>query len=123
MTSTPLSRLARSTQFTPHPRGCRRARDGSYGFFTFVSAANARGLREMFRRASYARGVRRPFWPTLLVLATPVVVVGAANAVVLLDARGATASSLAAVPHADAALVLGAQVLPNGHPSPMLTDR
>jgi SanA protein len=44
-------------------------------------------------------------------------------ALVLLDARGDTASSLEQVPHAEAALVLGAQVLPNGQPSPMLTDR
>jgi SanA protein len=54
-----------------------------------------------------------------LLLLVPV----AANAVVLLDARGRTAASLEDVPHAEAALVLGAQVLPNGHPSPMLTDR
>jgi SanA protein len=59
----------------------------------------------------------------VVLLAFPLVLVGAANAVVLLDARGGTASSVSDVPRADAALVLGAQVLPNGHPSPMLTDR
>ena len=59
----------------------------------------------------------------VFVLALPLVVVGTANAVVLVDARGGTASSVSEVPRADAALVLGAQVLPNGHPSPMLTDR
>jgi SanA protein len=59
----------------------------------------------------------------LLVLVVPVALVTVANAVVLLDARGETPSDLAAVPHAQAALVLGAQVKPDGTPSDMLEDR
>jgi SanA protein len=61
------------------------------------------------------RRLRLVLVPIAVLLLVPV----AANAVVLLDARGETASSLEAVPHADAALVLGAQVLPDGHPSAM----
>jgi Tol biopolymer transport system component len=44
------------------------------------------------------------------------------NAIVLLGGEGET-SSLAKVPHAQAALMLGAQVKPNGRPSTMLADR
>lgn len=44
------------------------------------------------------------------------------NVVVLLGGRGATRDA-EQVPHAQAALVLGAQVMPNGHPSRMLEDR
>jgi SanA protein len=44
------------------------------------------------------------------------------NAVIALGGRGST-SDTQAVPHAQAALVLGAQVMPNGHPSRMLEDR
>jgi SanA protein len=44
------------------------------------------------------------------------------NVVVLLGGRGATRDA-GQVPHAQAALVLGAQVMPNGHPSRMLEDR
>ena len=53
----------------------------------------------------------------------PVVLVAVANAVVLLQARGETAGDVAALPHAQAALVLGAQVKPDGTPSDMLEDR
>lgn len=51
-------------------------------------------------------------------------VVGA-NAVVLLDARGRTVAEAdpAAAPRAQVALVLGAQVKPDGTPSAMLADR
>jgi SanA protein len=56
-------------------------------------------------------------------LGIPLLLVGAANAVVLLDARGDSRASLDAVPRADAALVLGAQVRPDGTPSAMLADR
>jgi SanA protein len=59
----------------------------------------------------------------LLIAALPVVLVAAANAIVVLDARGASAASLERVPHAQAALVLGAQVKPDGTPSAMLADR
>jgi SanA protein len=56
------------------------------------------------------------------VLAGAVVVVGAANAVVALGGRGWTRDPAAARP-AQAALVLGAQVGPDGRPSAMLEDR
>ena len=59
----------------------------------------------------------------LLLAAVPVVLVAAANAVVLLDARDDAAVSLADVPHAQAALVLGAEVKADGSPSAMLEDR
>jgi SanA protein len=59
----------------------------------------------------------------LLLAAVPLAVVTAANAAVLIDARGKTADSLDAVPQAQAALVLGAQVKPDGTPSAMLADR
>jgi SanA protein len=59
----------------------------------------------------------------LLLAAVPLAVVAAANAAVLIDARGKTAESLARVPEAQAALVLGAQVKPDGTPSAMLADR
>jgi SanA protein len=48
--------------------------------------------------------------------------VAAANLVVLLGGTG-DATKLRDVPHAQAALVLGAQVMPNGKPSAMLADR
>jgi SanA protein len=50
------------------------------------------------------------------------VVVAAANAVVLLGGRGAKTDPRA-LPHAQAALVLGALVQPDGRPSGMLEDR
>jgi SanA protein len=49
-------------------------------------------------------------------------VVGVANVVVLLGGRGAETDPQA-VPHAQAALVLGALVQPDGRPSGMLEDR
>jgi SanA protein len=49
-------------------------------------------------------------------------VVGVANAVVLLGGRGAKTDPQA-VPHAQAALLLGALVQPDGRPSGMLEDR
>ena len=67
--------------------------------------------------------MRRRIRIALLVLAVPVVLVAVANAVVLLQARGETARDVAALPHAQAALVLGAQVKPDGTPSDMLEDR
>jgi SanA protein len=50
------------------------------------------------------------------------VAVGVANAIVLLGGRGAQTDPRA-VPHAQAALVLGAYVMPDGRPSGMLEDR
>ncbi len=67
--------------------------------------------------------MRRRLRLLLLAAALPLAVVAAANAVVVLDARGEAADSLDAVPHAQAALVLGAQVKPDGTPSAMLADR
>jgi SanA protein len=59
----------------------------------------------------------------LLVAAAPLLLVVAANTLVLLDARGDAAASVEDVPRAQAALVLGAQVKPDGSPSAMLADR
>jgi SanA protein len=59
----------------------------------------------------------------LVLIAVPVLVVAVANAIVLVDARGDSQDSLAALPRAQAALVLGAQVKPDGRPSVMLADR
>jgi SanA protein len=56
-------------------------------------------------------------------LAVPLLLVVIANVVVLLDARGQSTAALQAVPHEQAALVLGAQVHKNGKPSAMLADR
>jgi len=67
--------------------------------------------------------VRRRLRLLILAAAVPIALVAAANAVVVLDARGASAGSLDDVPHAQAALVLGAQVKPDGTPSAMLADR
>jgi SanA protein len=49
--------------------------------------------------------------------------VGAANALVLLGTRGAAASEVEELPHAEAAIVLGALVAPSGRMSVMLADR
>ena len=59
----------------------------------------------------------------LAIAAVPLVLIALANAIVLLGARGETSATLAGVPHAQAALVLGAQVKPDGRPSDMLADR
>jgi SanA protein len=53
--------------------------------------------------------------------ATGLLVVAVANAVVLLGGSGST--SVDDAPHAQAALLLGARVMPDGTPSPMLRDR
>ncbi|HWK26750.1 MAG TPA: ElyC/SanA/YdcF family protein [Solirubrobacter sp.] len=50
------------------------------------------------------------------------IALGLPNLVVWLGGRGAT-TDVDRVPHAQAALVLGAQVMPNGSPSSMLSDR
>jgi SanA protein len=55
--------------------------------------------------------------------ALPLLVVGVPNAVVLLDSRGQAHADLDKVEHAEAGLVLGAQVKPDGTPSAMLADR
>ena len=49
--------------------------------------------------------------------------VGLPNLVVWLGGRSPVTTDTARVPHAQAALVLGAQVMPNGAPSSMLSDR
>jgi SanA protein len=51
------------------------------------------------------------------------VALGLPNLVVWLGGRGPTTDEPSKVPHAQAALVLGAQVMPNGAPSSMLSDR
>ena len=56
------------------------------------------------------------------IAAVPVLLVVAANLVVLLGGEG-DHKDLRDIPHAQAALVLGAQVKPDGHPSAMLADR
>jgi len=71
-------------------------------------------------------GSRRPRLRTLAVLAAAligagVVIVGVANAVVLLGGEGS--SDVAGAPHAQVALLLGAKVEPDGVPSAMLADR
>jgi SanA protein len=59
----------------------------------------------------------------LVAAAVPLLLVAGANALVLLDARGEAVASVAEVPRAQAALVLGAQVKSDGTPSAMLSDR
>ena len=51
-----------------------------------------------------------------------IVALAVPNVLVFLGGRGSTTDTRE-VPHAQAALVLGAQVMPNGHPSRMLEDR
>ena len=65
---------------------------------------------------------RRLIVIALFAVIAPVALVAGANAIVLLGGTG-DAKSLRGVPHAQAALVLGAQVKPDGQPSPMLADR
>ncbi len=67
--------------------------------------------------------MRRRLRLLLLAAALPLALVAAANAVVALSVRGDTAGSLEAVPHAQAALVLGARVKPDGTPTAILADR
>ena len=52
-----------------------------------------------------------------------IVVVAIPNLIVWRGGRGDVTSKASEVPHAQAALVLGAQVLPSGRPSDMLFDR
>ena len=52
-----------------------------------------------------------------------VVLVGGANLIVWLDGHSPVTQDPQKVPKAQAALVLGAQVYPDGRPSPMLLDR
>jgi SanA protein len=52
-----------------------------------------------------------------------VTVLGVCNLVVWLGGRSPVTTDTSNVPHAQAALVLGAQVMPNGAPSSMLSDR
>jgi SanA protein len=61
-------------------------------------------------------------WTACGALAAFALLVGIANAVVLLGGRGAKTDPKA-LPHAQVALVLGAYVQPDGRPSAMLEDR
>jgi SanA protein len=60
---------------------------------------------------------------TRAVIAFLVVALGVPNLVVWLGGRGPVTDDAKQVPHAQAALVLGAQVKPDGTPSAMLADR
>jgi SanA protein len=67
-------------------------------------------------------------WPrlsraALMALGLIVILVGLANAYVLLGERGDSTGNVADVPHAEVAIVPGALVKPNGKMSPMLADR
>jgi SanA protein len=68
------------------------------------------------------RTVRRAAIGGAGALAALVLVVGVANVVILLGGRGAKTDPQA-LPHAQAALLLGAFVQPDGRPSGMLEDR
>ena len=65
---------------------------------------------------------RTVLWIVGGVVAAGALIVGAANAIVLLGAGGA-GHDPAQAPHAQVALVLGAFVQPDGRPSAMLADR
>jgi SanA protein len=65
---------------------------------------------------------RRLIVIALAIVVAAIGIVGVANAVVLLGGSGEV-KRLRTVPHAQAALVLGAQVKPDGRPSAMLADR
>jgi len=56
-------------------------------------------------------------------VACGLLLVGVPNLLVWLGGRSPVTQDPARVPHAQAALVLGAQVMPNGAPSSMLSDR
>src|SRR5690242_1424025 len=78
---------------------------------------------------TYAGSARARTWPRklawtvggLLVLAA--LFLAGTNLYVLYGPHGSYTSDVEKVPHAQVALVLGAQVEPNGHMSPMLADR
>jgi SanA protein len=61
-------------------------------------------------------------WIAAGLIALPLALIGIANAIVVMGGRG-EAKAVRDVPHAQAALVLGAQVKADGKPSAMLADR
>jgi SanA protein len=65
----------------------------------------------------------RLFRAALVALSALVVLVGAANAYILLGVSGVSTAEIADVPHAEAAIVPGALVQPDGRMSRMLADR
>lgn len=84
----------------------------------------------MRRLRLFQRGVSYPLrrWPRLSKLAVAgglavVLLVAGANAFVLLGVEGESTGSVAAVPHAQVAIVPGALVQPDGRMSTMLADR
>lgn len=92
--------------------------------FGLVSVLGVRGLRFVWRWVGYP--LRR--WPRLSKVAVAgglVVTLGIAgsNAYVLLSTEGDSTGEVAAVPHAQVAIVPGALVKPNGRMSAMLADR
>jgi len=81
-------------------------------------------MRQAFQKLTYP--ARR--WPRLTRLAfvgtaSIAALIAAANAYVLLGTDGEATADVADVPHAQAAIVLGAFVKPNGKMSAMLADR
>ena len=78
---------------------------------------------------TYAGSARARTWPRKLawtlggLLMLAALFVAGSNLYVLYGPHGSYTSDVEKVPHAQVALVLGAQVEPNGHMSPMLADR
>jgi SanA protein len=78
---------------------------------------------------TYAGAARARVWPRRLawaagtLLALAVLFLAGTNLYVLYGPHGASTADVERVPHAQAAIVLGAQVEKNGHMSPMLADR
>jgi SanA protein len=66
---------------------------------------------------------RRAAWTAGSLLALVVLFLAGTNLYVIYGPGGSYTSNVERVPHAQVALVLGAQVEPNGHMSPMLADR
>jgi SanA protein len=77
----------------------------------------------MLRAIKSRRWARRLLGTTAALLALVLLVVGGANAYVLLSEQSDSTSDVGRVPHAQVALVLGAFVEPDGHMSQMLADR
>src|SRR5436190_5548535 len=78
---------------------------------------------------TYAGSARARTWPRRLVwtlggvFALGVLALAGTNLYVLFGPHGTSTADVERVPHAQAALVLGAQVQPSGCMSPMLADR
>jgi SanA protein len=77
----------------------------------------------MLGRITGRRWARRLIVACLSLVAAVALLIGAANAYVLLGESGRSSSDVNRVPHAEVALVLGAFVERDGHMSQMLADR